>query len=365
MNILIIAKHLEPGGISSYVISLSRGLIKKGHNCFVVSSGGVLEGLLQECGAVSIKVDLDTKSELSPKVFSAIRKLSLFVKEKDIQIIHAQTRVASIIAWRLSRLNNVPFISTCHGFFRPRLFRKIFPCWGKKTIAISEEVFKHLINDFRLKKENIELIYNGLDMKNISKHSLEAQQEFKNKFNIGVGPVVGCVARLSEVKGHKFLIESFKTVLKEFPHAQLILVGEGRIKPDLAALAVKLGVAENVIFIPSVLETSLALSVMDIFVMPSIQEGLGLAIMEAMANGIPVVATNVGGIRNLIKNNETGILVSSGDSKALADGIISLLKNKEKANMLSFNAQDFVQREFSLEKMVNKTEALYKSLLNP
>ncbi len=363
MNILIIAKHLEPGGITSYVVSLSKGLKKKGHNVIVVSSGGMLENVLKESAVDTPKVDLNTKSEISPKVLFAVKKLSSIAKEKNIQIIHAQTRVASIIAWWVAKSSKIPFVTTCHGFFKPRFFRRIFPCWGKKVIAISEAVYLHLIKDFKLKKENIELIYNGLDIESQLQNSLEAQKELKNKFGIGTGPVIGCVARLSEVKGHKFLIEAFKKVVREFPSAQLILVGEGRIKPELVSLAKTLSIEKNVIFIPSVLDTSLVLSIMDIFVMASVQEGLGLAIMEAMASGIPVIATEVGGIKNLIKNNETGILVHASDAGALADAVITLLRDRNRAKALASSAQDFIRKEFSLDKMVNKTEALYASLL--
>lgn len=364
MNILIITKHLNPGGISSYVFSLGKGLKQNGHKVIVASSGGMLEDNLRESGITHIKINLDTKSELSPKILFAVVKLLPVARENNIQIIHAQTRVASIVAFWISKLSQVPFTTTCHGFFKPRLFRRIFPCWGKKAIAVSEAVCEHLIHDFKLKKEDIELIYNGISSEDSCQFSLQEKMKFKDEFGLFCGPFVGCVARLSSVKGHKYLIEAFKSVLMDFPSVQLMLVGEGKIKPDLIAQIKKLGIEKSIVFIPSQLNTSLVLSLMDIFVMPSIQEGLGLAIMEAMAAGKAIVATNVGGIKNLIKNNETGILVASSDSRALADAIIDLLKDSSKAKALGTCAQDFIKREFTLEKMISKTEALYKSLLN-
>lgn len=363
MNILIIAKHLEPGGISSYVISLAKSLKQKHHNIIVASSGGILQGLLKENNIEFVNLDLNTKSELSPKILFALKKLSPIVKAKDIQIIHAQTRVTSIIAFWLAKLNHIPYLMTCHGFFKPHFFRRTFPFWGKKVIAISDAVYAHLINDFKLRKENIELIYNGLEIKKNIQQSQAEKEAFKTKFGLNSKPIVGCVARLSEVKGHKFLIQAFKIVLTEFPSLQLLLVGEGKIKRELSALAKDLAIEKNVIFIPNVVDTSLVLSIMEIFVMPSLQEGLGLAIMEAMAQALPIVATNVGGIRDLIKDNQTGILVSPRDSQGLAYAIITLLKDKPKAQALGKAAQDFIQREFSLEKMVDKTEALYNLLL--
>ncbi len=362
MNILIIAKHLQPGGISSYVVSLAKGLRQRGHHIFVASSGGILEGCLSSAGVEVINLDLDTKSEISPKILLAVSRLLPMVKAENIQIIHAQTRVAGVISFWLAKLNRTAYLTTCHGFFRPHFFRRIFPFWGKKTIAISDAVYEHLIKDFKLKKENIELIYNGLEVKQPVKNS-ETRQEFKNKFGLGQGPVIGCVARLSQVKGHKILLEAFKTVRQEFPSAKLLLVGEGGIKPDLTVQARRLGIDTEVIFVPNQLDTSLVLSVMDVFVMASIQEGLGLAIMEAMAFGLPVVATSVGGIKNLISDNQTGLLVEAGDSGALANAVISLLKDSDRAKALAFSAQECILNNFSLDKMLDKTEALYNSLV--
>lgn len=175
--------------------------------------------------------------------------------------------------------------------------------------------------------------------------------------------MAGIIARLSEVKGHKYLITAMKSVIKEIPDAQLLIVGEGKIQKDLEALSDRLGIGGNIRFVPAVSDTSGPLSAMDVFVMPSLQEGLGLSIMEAMLSGVPVVASKVGGIPSLVKDGITGILVRPEDPAGLALAIVDLLKDKEKAAGLAVAAKELIIREFSLEKMVEQTERVYSECL--
>jgi glycosyltransferase involved in cell wall biosynthesis len=253
-------------------------------------------------------------------------------------------------------------VATCHGFFKTRLHRKIFPCWGRKVIAISQAVKRHLGDDFGVKHENIALIYNGLEMNNFPQYTSEQIADYKKRIGLADGPVIGNIARLSSVKGQNYLIEAMKDVVARFPSAQLLFVGDGKIKQDLIKQSQNLGLAKNIFFIPSVEKTSSVLAAMDIFVMSSLAEGLGLSIMEAQAMGLAVIATFVGGIPELIDDNKTGILIPPQDSTILAGAIISLLENKSRARQIGENAKKSVREKFSLDKMVDETEALYKTV---
>ena len=363
MNILILANHFNAGGISNYVFNLAHGLKARGHKVIVGSSGGEWVGRLEERGLKHICLSLRTKSIISPKLFLAYFALKRIIKEEKIELIHSQTRVTSVLACRVSRKTGVPFISTCHGFFMPRWERLAFPCWGKMVIAISAAVREHLIRDFRVKLERIRLVHNGIDVNiNLQPSTIDhrlSTQELKLSYGLKDGPVAGIIARLSEVKGHKYLIMAMKSVIEKIPDAQLLIVGEGKIQKELESLADKLGIGEKIRFIPAVSDTSGPLSAMDVFVMPSLQEGLGLSIMEAMLFGVPVAASEVGGIPSLVKDGITGILVKPEDSDGLALAIIDLLKNKEKASAMALAAKELIIREFSLEKMVEQTERVY------
>jgi glycosyltransferase involved in cell wall biosynthesis len=144
----------------------------------------------------------------------------------------------------------------------------------------------------------------------------------------------------------------------------LLIVGEGKEKKNLIEKVKKLGIEKNTIFMPSVENTSSVLSAMDLFVMPSLQEGLGLSIMEAMACGLAVVASEVGGIRNLIRDGFNGSLVKPKDIKKLYEVILELLKDKDKARLYGLNAHKTIANNFSQEKMVLETERVYSECLN-
>jgi len=364
MNILIISTHLNPGGISSYVLSLAKGLKNKNHNVAVASSGGELVSTLEKTGIQHISIDIKTKSDLSPKILFSLMKLSGIIRQNNIQIIHSQTRVTQVLAFWLNKFFGLPYVSTCHGFFKASFHRKAFPCWGKKVIAISQAVRRHLAEDLKVKHENIQLIYNGLDMENYPEYTAAQIVESKKRIGLADSAIIGNIARLSTVKGQNYLIQAMKAVREKFPSAQLLFVGDGKIKANLIKLSNDLGLRNNVFFIPSVLETSSVLALMDIFVMSSLQEGLGLSIMEAQAMGLPVIATFVGGIPELIEDKRTGILIPPQDSDTLAQAIIYLLENNQLAKGLGKNAKENIRENFALEKMVEQTEALYESALS-
>jgi len=365
MNILLLTTHFNEGGISRYCLNLGKELAAKGNKIYVASGGGGLEQVLSQNNIEHIRLNLRTKSELSPKIWCALFQLKKPLKEKNIQLIHAQTRVTQVLAYWIYKFYKIPYLSTCHGFFKTRLSRRVFPCWGERVIAISQAVENHLIKDFKASPSKVVYIPNGLDLRSFSNYDNQTRQDFRNQLRIDPQElVIGIVARLSTVKGHKFLIKAIVEVIREFPRVKLLIVGDGPLKNELIKLTEESGISQKVIFLPSVLETSLVLSILDIFVMPSLQEGLGLSIMEAMAMGIPVIATSVGGIPDLIKDRQTGILVPSEDSAILGRAIINLLKDKDFQEALGKNARNFIQQsDFSVQKMAQATEEVYQGVL--
>ena len=364
MDILYITNHLNIGGITSYCLTLAAGMKQRGHNVYIASSGGQLFEQFKEKGIEYLHIPIRTKSEISPKILLSFFKLRSFIKKNHIDILHAHSRTTQVLAEFLGRKTGAPYISTCHGFFKARFSRRKFPCWGLKTIAISEAVKEHLLRDFKLDAENIKVIPNGVDVSRFSSKLKAQSSKLKEKLGLEEdAPVIGIVGRLSDVKGHRYLIQAMPEVLKAYPLAQLLIVGDGKIKKDLLKLSKELVLDEHIIFLPSVQDTSEVLQALDIFVMPSLQEGLGLALMEAMASGLPVVASGVGGIGNLIHDGENGILVQPADIKSLSCAIIGLLDNKDNAVSLGDSARRFVTENFSEENMISETEALYSEVL--
>ena len=228
---------------------------------------------------------------------------------------------------------------------------------------ISQGVRDHLIRDFHVSPQRARLIYNGIDLYQFQLSTSHDRQLKRKEYDVQGEPILGIIARLSSVKGIDVLIKAMPDILNVFPRTQLWIVGEGPEEAALKRLAVRLNVGDRIVFKPIVNRTSVILPIFDIFVMPSIQEGLGLSVMEAQAAGIPVVASNVGGLPDVVDDGRSGILVTPGQSRALAEKIIFLLQNPSLAQSMAREARMTIQEKFSLDQMVDKTVLFYEENL--
>ena len=269
------------------------------------------------------------------------------------------------MAFLIGKLLKKPVITTCHGFFKLRWSRLLFPCWGDCSIAISDAVHKHLLDDFKLNPQMTQKINNGIDCARFNTISEEEKIQKRKAYGLGCEPVVGIVARLSEVKSAGwFLLKAMKNILSVIPDAKLVCVGEGKTEEKLRQLIKDLDLAEHVLMIPMVKDTNIFLSLMDVFVMPSRQEGLGLSVLEAQACGLPVVATRVGGLTSLISHGKTGLLVESENIDQLAEAIILALRDKEKSKEMGLAAKVQVKKLYDAHLMVSETLKVYRRFIS-
>lgn len=360
MRILLLANHLNHGGITSYLLTLCRALASRGVEMFAASRGGELESEFTACGVRHVRLPLSTKCEVSPKVFLSYFLLRPFLRRERIDVIHANTRVTQVLAALLSRASGLPYVSTCHGYFKTRLSRRLFPCWGERVIAISDPVRDHLIRDFKLEASRVRVVYNGVDSGRFIPGSREEVLAEKKNLGLKEGlPVIGHIGRLSPVKGQKFLIEALARLRQEGRDAQCLIVGDGPEEGNLKTLIRERALGERVFLRPSVAQPAPALSVMDVFVMPSLEEGLGLSILEANAAGVPVVASRTGGIPAIVADRRTGLLVPVADTAALARAIADVLDHQALREAMVEAARAQVFERFSVEAMAAGTQSVY------
>ncbi len=173
------------------------------------------------------------------------------------------------------------------------------------------------------------------------------------------GPVIGTVGRLVQIKGHEWLLKAAPRVLAEFPHATFVFLGEGPLLSQLEKLADGLGISGRVLFLGARQDVPECLATFDLFAFPSLNEGMGRALIEAMAARLPVVATAVGGIPDIVVNGESGVLVPPKDALALADAVCGILRDPGKRRAYGEAAQRRVDERFDVEAMVRKIERLY------
>lgn len=363
MRILLLTSHLNIGGIAVYTVTLANYLHNRGHSVFVASSGGALEAELLS-DIKRIRVALNTKSEASIKIWLTALRLRRFIKDENIQIIHAQTRVAQFAAHFISKLTGIPYVVTWHGYYRPHFFRRLFPCWGKRTIVISQSVLRHLVDVFKRDEDKVRLILNGVDvLKFKNDYSPSQKEDIKRRYGLKNGPVIGIISRLAPDKGHIYLIEAFKELLKQIPDAQLAIIGDGRLKSELKRRVVKLGIDNAVSFFDETLDTKLFLAIMNIFTRPSTSEAFGLGVVEAMLMGLPVVATDVGGMKDILNQGKFGILVPPKDVGALKDALARVLTDLRLAKKLGEAARVHALENFSADRMAAQIEQVYQEVI--
>ncbi len=363
MKVLLLTTHLNIGGVAVYTVTLAGALKKNGISVHVASGGGELVSALEKDGIAHLQVAVKTKFEFHPKLFFTFLRLLKFVRKNKIDVIHAQTRVTQVLAYLLSKFTPASYVSTCHGFFKKRrISRKVFGAWGNHVIAISDAVKSHLIKDLEVDKKSVFLIYNGVDAGAFSTAGTGEDEKKALRVNLGFdrSPVIGSVSRLSPVKGLNYLLLAMKDILREMPEAKLLLVGEGPSKAYLKGLAEKLGIATSVFFALNTTRTQRFLSIIDVFVFYSLEEGLGLSLLEAMAAGKPCVASDVGGVSSVIENGVTGILVPSKDTHALKEAIMRIFRDNELSVSLAGMGRALVEKKFSLDGMTKGVIDVYK-----
>lgn len=173
------------------------------------------------------------------------------------------------------------------------------------------------------------------------------------------GPLIGTVGRLVPIKGHAWLIRAIPRVLEEFPNACVVFIGDGPLADELRQLAHTVGAGQNVVFLGMRQDVPACLAALDIFVFPSLNEGMGRALLEAMAAGLPVVATAVGGIPDIVVDGESGVLVPPKNAVALADAVRGMLRDPGRRRAYGEAAKKRVDARFDIEIMVRKIERLY------
>ena len=366
LNILHLTTHLNLGGISSYIAVLGDALTKRGHHVAVLSSGGQKTDDLIKKGVRCFEFPIRTKSELSPKLFLALRGVVALLKQEKFDLLHAHTRVTQVLAHWAGRLAGVPTMSTAHGFYKTRWGRQVFPCWGEQVVAVGELVAQELEQTHGVPKEKIAIVHNALDIEDLQAR-LRRQDPKKIRSEYGIPDdafVVGCISRLVRDKGQEYLIEAVQTLVPEMPRIFLLVVGEGREKERLQAQIKNLALEEYVRLIPGVNDTAGLLCAMDVYAHPAtFREGFGLSMAEAMIAKKPVLATTIPAIHTIFKNGVNALLVPPKDAPALAQAIRRLSADAAFARSIAEAGHGLAASLCRSERQAEEIEQVYYKVI--
>lgn len=368
MRVLQLISHLQVGGITTHVVNLSEGLVKRGHDVVVASDRGLLEERLARGGIPHWQVPLHLKAEVSPQVAWTCWQLDRRLRAHPVDVIHAHTRLAQVVAHWLSRRHAIPYVTTWHGFYRSRRFsRRWFPCTGHLTIAISEQVRQDLIEHVHRPPNRVRLVYHGIDVEHFAHvPDVTTVQAYRRQWPSDHQRVIGMIGRLASggVKGFDVVLGAAQRLFADMPDLQLLIVGDGPRRGFLEREVRRLGIRDRVHVLRATEDVRVPLTLMDVFVFSSRwPEAFGLSLVEAMAVGKPVVATRSGAVPEIITHGRDGWLVPPDDPSALAEGIRRLLTDPGTAARLGRQAQVRVREAFSLERMVGQIEAVYREVI--
>jgi len=360
MNILQVLPELKSGGVETGTVDLAKELISKGHKSVVISNGGELSKDLVKSGGIHYKLPVHEKSPIT--IISMIGKIRDIIKKEEIDIVHARSRVPAMSAFFAAHMMRVPFITTCHGYYSRHIFSRVMG-WGKFVIVASNVIARHMIKNFGVPRERIRFIPRGVDLDKFQ-YTKPATDKPKKEYKIGI------IGRITPIKGHVFLIRAISNVVRIMPNVKVMIIGDGpeskpKYRQELEMLTRRLSLSRYVQFLGNCQDIPEQIKKLDLLVMPSIgEEAFGRVIIEAQASGVPVIASRIGGIVDIIKDGENGILVPPRDWNRLSEFIIKLLKDAGLRERLSLGGRRSVEKRFTLSQMYKKTIKVYNEALS-
>ncbi len=366
--------------IKFILFSQIKFLKREGYDvCAVCSSGKWIKDIEKE--EMKVKT-IKFKRKISPiSDLIVLVRLFFYFKKEKFDIIHTHTPKPGLLGQLAAKMVGVSIIvNTIHGFYFQKedslMKRKFFILIEKIAAKCSDLIFfvnkediETAIKEKICKRDLIKYFGGGIDIERFSLERFSEEFILSKKKQLGINPdarVIGIVARLVEEKGYLDLFRAFRKVLNKFPNTLLLVIGSEEpekgdaIDPNIVR---RYSIQNNVIFLGEREDVDELYALMDIFVLPSYREGLGISIIEASAMEKSVITTDIRGCREVVENGETGILIPTGNPEKLAEAIFYLFNNPEKAREMGRKGREKVLREFDERIIFSRIKTEYKRLI--
>ena len=363
IKVIHAVRSLEFGGAEKMVLKLSVLQKETGHifpQLVCVKGGGELSGEADRYGLHWTVTELGGVKYLSP-----ILRLRAHFSGAKPDIVHTHNLVAHLHAAPAARLCGIPVIHTKHGravsaFSRfPGLRRWVYNL-ADRIAVVSDETGESFIRKTGVNPKKVVTVYNGIDQDCFHP---AGGKDVREEFGIGADEILfGSLSRLSPEKDHKTMIQGFSEAVSGHENCRLLIVGDGPLRGQLERLVSDLSLNGKVIFAGFREDTTACLDAMDIFLQPSLEEGLSLTILEAAAAGVPVITTPVGGTPEIIVDRAEGIMVEPGNREELGSAMRSFLNDRAGFERMAEAARRKVRNRFSLSEMEKNYRELYRQL---
>ena len=364
MKILQVCSASEMGGGEVHVADLVRGLTARGHAVYLaVRPDSPLRGPL--AGVIASWHELPLRNSLDLQSARAIAQL---ITENGIDIVHAHMgRDYLVAALACKQTNNVKLVLTRHHYLplkRSALYRWLLGNVAA-VIAVSDSVRQSVLERLQLPSEKVRTIPNWIDPERFKPADRDAARAmFRVRYNI----VVACIGQITQTKGQEEFVRAAAALARTRTDVEFLIVGQeseegGAFSKRLSDLARSSGLQEKLRFLGRVRHIPQLLAAVDVVVVPSWDEGFSLVTIEAMAARRPVLASRVGGITGIIKDNVTGLLVPPRDVHALTDKLLWLVSDATLRERLSVQAQRDVYARFGRDHIIDQIESLYSEVI--
>jgi glycosyltransferase involved in cell wall biosynthesis len=364
LKVMEVTHDLAIGGLQRVVVDLARTLDKNEFDVSVccLREGGIYETVLAEHDIRVIKIPASSK----PVDYLCFWKIYQVLKLERPIIIHTHNTQPYIEGVVSALMAGVPVrIHTDHAREFPDKRRymvaeRILSHAVHQIIAVSDQTKNDLIKYERIDPDKITVVVNGIDG---SMYRTPLDRKWK-LIELGIpengGPILGFCGRLSPEKGITFLLKAMRMLVEEFPRAILLIVGDGELKTELDHEIQDRNLNKNVMLLGERLDANEIMRILDVFILPSLREGLPLVLLEATAASVPIVATNVGGNRIVVDDGVNGFLVEPGKVEALSNALRKLMNDKVARQEFGRVGYDLFNRTFTLEQMVKNYETIYR-----
>lgn len=363
INVLQLIEGLSFGGAETKLLELIARMDRQRFRT-VVCSLGMGDHIKSKFDDLNVKfVNLQRRRRIDPKIIWEVAKL---IRDEKIDVVMTTLFYADVVgalARAISPAKAVfswETISAPEWLLRHRLLTYRFAMhFCDKVISVSNATADWLVEKRGVPREKVLVIPYGVDLK-----LYQVGRNPKLKAQLGIAaesPVVGVVARLHPQKGHRYLIEAARAIVASHPDVRFVLVGDGELRGELETQVRESSLSQHFHFLGFRDDVKELLKTFDIFVLPSLYEGLPNVVLEAMATGLPVVATAVDGTTELIVENETGFLVPPKKPQDLANKISILLGDANRRQCFGQKGRERVEQHYSLEKQVMSFQNLYAS----
>jgi glycosyltransferase involved in cell wall biosynthesis len=364
-RILHLITRLPVGGAERMLVDVVRGLDPARYDSLVccIQAKGELAADLEKSGTALVCLERMRSKRFD---WRAVRELVRLLRAQRISLVHSHQYHANLYGRLAALIAGVPAVATVHNVYtrrklHRRLLNRLLSRATARVVAVSEKVRHDLLAYDGIAPGKVVTIRNAIDLRRIE--TPLTRQEARARLDIPENALaIGCVGRLEEQKGHRYLLEACASLGKDIP-LRIVLVGDGRLRKELESHAAALGIAPWTSFLGTRRDVAEILKALDVYAMPSLWEGLSVAMLEAMAAGLPLVVSDVSGVGEAFGDGECGIRVPPGEAPALAAAIRLLAGEPQRRRDLGLAAKQRVAAEFDVQVMTARLASVYEQAL--